>query len=272
MKYSPKAPNFLLFKLYQGIIVYTGENIQEKVMKKRTLLAISTLLLASLACSFASRILEAGNPLPTEPQQPEEVFPPEVQDLPSNVLFQDDFSDSSSGWDQISDTDGLTDYENGAYRIYIDNPEFTFWANPGIGDTLPNDVRVEVDATKIGGPDFNDFGVVCRHSGSGSIASFYEFVITSDGYAGIVLVTDSSQEVISTDGKLQPFDAVRQGGVTNHIQAECFGSLLTLYVNGVVLTSVSDSSLTNGDVGLLASSYDEGGVDIRFDNFLVTVP
>jgi hypothetical protein len=39
-----------------------------------------------------------------------------------------------------------------------------------------------------------------------------------------------------------------------------------------MLTSVTDSTLTSGDVGLLASTYDEAGVDILFDNFIVTVP
>ena len=241
-------------------------------MKKHTLLMVGILMLASLACSYASRFLESGNPAPVAPSQPSSEPLTEAPQQPSNVLFQDDFSDPTSGWDQFSDTDGLTNYENGVYRIFIDTPEFTFWANPGLGDTLPSDVRVEVDATKISGPDFNDFGVLCRYSGTGSSASFYEFIISSDGYAGIVRVTDSSQDVISGDGQLQFFDAVIQGNATNHIKAECFGSLLTLYVNDVILTSVTDTTLTDGDVGLLASTYDEGGVDVHFDNFLVTVP
>jgi hypothetical protein len=264
-----------LSPLYQAEIEYTVENAQEYGMKKRTFLMIGTLLLVSLACSFASRFLENGNPIPVASSQPTGEALPEVTQqpqLPSNVLFQDDFSNPSSGWDQFSDADGLTNYEDGVYRILVDTPEFTFWANPGLGNTLPSDVHVEVDATKVGGPDFNDFGVLCRYSGTGSSASFYEFIITSDGYAGIVRVTESSQDVISTDGQLQSFDAVTQGNTTNHIKAECFGSLLTLYVNDVLFTSVTDTTLTGGDVGLLASSYEEGGVDIHFDNFLVTVP
>lgn len=244
-------------------------------MKKRALLMIGILLLASLACTYASRFLESGNPIPVVSSQPTSESLPEAtqpSQRPSNVLFQDDFSDPSSGWDQFSDTDGLTNYEDGTYRIFIDTPEFTFWANPGLGETLPSDVRIEVDATKVGGPNFNDFGVLCRYSGTGSSANFYEFIITSDGYAGIVRVTGSSQDVISTDGQLQSFDAVIQDNATNHIKAECFGDTFTLYVNDVLFTSVTDVTLTSGDVGLLASTYDEGGVDIHFDNFLVTVP
>lgn len=241
-------------------------------MKKRTYLVIALLVFASLACSYVSRLLESGNPVSEEPQQPGDEPLPEVQQAPSDVLFQDDFSDTASGWDRFSDQDGLTDYENGGYRIYVNKPEYTFWSNPGLGNTLPSDVRAEVDATKIGGPDLNDLGLICRYSGSGGSANFYEFIISSDGYAGIVLVTESSQEVISADGQLQSFDAIHQGDTTNHIMVECIGSTLTLYVNDTMLTSVSDSTLSGGDVGLFASTYDETGVDILFDNFLVTQP
>lgn len=241
-------------------------------MNKRILLVIGTLVLASLACSYASRLLESGESLPLESQQPQSEPAPEAQQIPSNVLFQDDFADTSSGWDRFSDADGMTDYENGAYRIFIDKPEFTFWANPGLGDMLPSDVRIEVDAAKVGGPDLNDFGVICRYSITDELANFYEFIISSDGYAGIVLVSESTQEVISGDGQLQPFDGILQGEATNHIQAVCFGNLLTLYINGVEFASVTDTTLANGDVGLLASTYDEAGVDILFDNFIVTEP
>jgi len=245
-------------------------------MKRKTLLMIGTLVIASLACSYATRLLEGGNPIenpaPVEPQQLDNQPVPEVLQQDSNILFQDDFSDPSSGWDQFSDADGITNYENGAYRIRIDQSEFTFWANPGLDGILPSDVRVEVDATKVGGPDFNDYGLICRYSGAGNQASFYEFIISSDGYGGIVLVTESSQQVISGGGELESFAFIRQGSATNHIQADCFGSLLTLYVNGTPLTSVSDTTLTTGDVGLLASTYEEAGVDILFDNFLVTMP
>jgi len=241
-------------------------------MKKRTLLVIGMLLLASLSCSYVSRFVGSDNPVVEETQPQSDEPAPVVPSQSSDVLFQDDFSNPSSGWDQFSDADGLTNYENGFYRIRVDKPEFTFWSNPGLDGILPSDVRIEVDATKIGGPDFNDFGVLCRYSGESGASNFYEFIISSDGYAGIVLVTESSQQVISGDGQLQAFDAIRQGSTSNHIRADCFGDLLTLYVNGVVLTSVSDSTLTGGDVGLLASTYDEAGVDILFDNFIVKMP
>ena len=85
--------------------------------------------------------------------------PPESTPEPSDVLFQDDFSDPSSGWDRVVTETGETDYMDGVYRIYANQPGTDIWATPGLHFT---DVRIEVDAAKVGGPDDNDFGVICR--------------------------------------------------------------------------------------------------------------
>ncbi len=71
----------------------------------------------------------------------------------NGILLSDDFSDENSGWDRYSDTETITDYDNGIYRIFVSETNMDYWANPGKNFT---DVRVEVDATKAQGPDEND--------------------------------------------------------------------------------------------------------------------
>lgn len=252
-------------------------------MRKPVFFTILALVSLSLACGLVSDLpalidrddagveqpAEPGAGGPTEPGAggPEEPGAGE----PAGALFEDDFSDPSSGWDRVNRSDGSTDYDDGAYRIRVDDTRSAFWANPG-QESLPGDVRVEVDATKAGGPDNNDFGVICRYRQGDGTADFYQFAVSSDGYAGIVLVMESNQTILSRDGYLQPYDAINQGAATNHITAECVGSTLTLYVNGVQVDSVTDATLARGDVGLIVGSYDEPGVDILFDDFTVTRP
>lgn len=225
-------------------------------MKKPLLVAIFALLAASLACSLNTPQPNTGGD--------------------ANILFKDDFSSTSSGWDQVSNTDGITDYEKEAYHIQINTigengNGMSYWASPGLESQLPGDVRVEVDATKNGGPDENDFGIICRYTTTNDSASFYQFMLTSDGYAGIVLVTNGNQNMISSD-KLQPSDAIKTGAASNHIRADCVGTTLTLYANGQQVATATDTSLTKGDVGLIAGTYQEPGTDIFFDNFVVTKP
>ena len=183
----------------------------------------------------------------------------------SNVLFYDDFSDSSSGWDSVRDADGMTDYDGGAYRIQVLKPDYDFWANPGLSFT---DTRIEVDATKQGGPDDNDFGVICRYVDTNN---FYFLVISSDGYYGIGKVLDGEHILIDMDNML-PTDHVKQGSVSNAIRADCVGSTLSLYVNGQFVDSKNDSSFTSGDVGLMAGTFNTPGTDIAFDNYNVLKP
>ena len=58
------------------------------------------------------------------------------------------------------------------------------WANPGSESFI--DTRIEVDATKNGGPDDNDFGIICRYTAA---ESFYYAIISSDGYYSIMKMT-----------------------------------------------------------------------------------
>ena len=198
-------------------------------------------------------ILACGGTTPTTPSDP-------------NILFQDDFSNTGSGWDQIQEEGaGMTDYESDYYRIQVLTANTDVWANPGLSFT---DTRIEVDATKAGGPDDNDFGVICRYE---SASNFYFFMISSDGYAGIGKVQDGAQVLIGSE-VLETSDAINMGAATNHITADCVGSTLTLTVNGKQVTSVTDTSFTSGDVGLLAGTYSEVGTDIHFDNFIVRKP
>jgi len=241
-------------------------------MNKKLSGALVILMLATMACGLPSipgisPVTSGGGSSNTSggSTQPQATAAPQTQ---SNVLFKDDFSDSNSGWDHSSTQNGTTDYEQGGYRIHVVTANYEKWANPN--KTFPDDVRIEVDAAKIGGPDANDFGVICRYQDRDN---YYDMIITSDGYAAIVKYESGNSSVISaSDGKLQPVDGINSGSTPNHIRADCVGSNLTLYANGTRVAQATDSSFTGGDVGLNAGTYDTGGTDILFTNFFVYAP
>jgi hypothetical protein len=43
-------------------------------------------------------------------------------------------------------------------------------------------------------------------------------------------------------------------------------------VNGVLIAETSDSTFKEGDIGLIVGSFEIPGVDIWFDNLMVSVP
>ncbi len=226
-------------------------------MKKNLFVVLFILLFASLACNATKDLPILGGETPT----------------PGKVLYQDDFADPSTGWASITDADGITDYDNGFYRIRVDTigsdgNGMDMWSHPG--QDLDGDISIEVDATKIGGPDDNDMGVLCRYSKENDAFNFYYFLITSDGYVAIAKMKESQSETISGKEMIAS-DAVKKTG-TNHIRADCVGNKLTLYVNGTRVASATDDEFTSGDIGLIAGTFETPGVDIHFDNFVVSRP
>lgn len=184
-----------------------------------------------------------------------------------SLLFQDDFSDPGSGWftDRF-DSGSLAEYTGGSYRLYIAEPDMLLIGQAN--QRLPANVVIAVDATKAGGPDDNDFGVICRMQ---DLYNFYSFEISSDGYASISIFADGEPRFL-TGGWLR-VDAINQGEASNHIQVDCIGPDLRLFANGNLVAQVSDSTFSGGgDVGLVAGTFSVSGTDIRFDNFIVTRP
>jgi hypothetical protein len=186
--------------------------------------------------------------------------------MTQGLIFSDNFSNPESGWDRIDQTDYYADYFNNAYRITVNSKMSDSWANPD--DNIFGDVSILVDATKKGGPDDNDFGVICRYQNANQ---FYYAVISSDGYFGITKVTSVSSKLIGRDS-VEFSDAIHQGFATNHIRFDCNGNKLSLYVNGQQLDQQTDGEYATGNVGLIAGTYDTPGTDILFNNFFVYKP
>ncbi|MBC8334825.1 MAG: hypothetical protein ISR59_11930 [Anaerolineales bacterium] len=222
-------------------------------MKKNTLHLMIVLVFATLACGISSGPATSGDA--------------PVGD--SNILFQDDFSNTSSGWDRADWDGGLTDYGSDVYRMVVKIPSYNIWANPG--QYFEGDVRVEVDATKITGEDDNDFGLLCRYTGTLESPSFYFFIISSDGFAVIGKGTAGVTEYLSSEF-MEPSDAINQGSTLNHLRADCIGNSLTFFVNGQQVVSTTDASYTGGDVGVTAGTFDIPNAEIAFDNFIVRKP
>ncbi len=213
-------------------------------MKSWRLLAVFLILaLSSLACFSAT-----------------------TQSSSSNILFSDDFSTTTHKWDQVTAADRSTDYYLDAYRITVNAVDSHVWANPKGQDF--SDIRIEVDATKNGGPDDNDFGIICRYTNENE---FYYGVVSSDGFYGIYKVTASGGESIGNESMLES-DAIIQGAAANHVRFDCIGSTLSLYVNNTLVDQQTDSAYASGNVGLMAGTYDTSGTDILFDNFIVYKP
>jgi hypothetical protein len=214
----------------------------------RIIIFFTSLLVLSLACSTTA----------TAPA-------PQDLNVPSgSVLFQDDFSQPISGWDRFTTAEGTMDYDAGGYRLLVNSPDTNFWSTPHKNFA---DIRMEVDAGKFGGSDENRIGLICRYTGS----DYYFFMITSDGFYGLGIYS-GGKAVLLGQSEMQASGKIKTGMAVNHLRADCTGNALTFYVNGFQVASAQDATLKAGDVGLLAGTFAQTGVDVVFDNFVVLKP
>lgn len=185
---------------------------------------------------------------------------------PGEIQFQDDFSNPKSGWTRYSDDlIGNLDYSAESYQITVNQSYTMLWSGPSLEFT---DVQIEVDTTNLDRFDNDQYGIVCRSIDNNN---YYYLVISSDGYYGIGKVKSGVQELIEMPEML-PSETIFQGQNTNHLRADCVGTTIALYVNGVHLISVQDEEFRSGDVGLIAGTFADPTTTIRFDNFSVLMP
>jgi hypothetical protein len=198
-------------------------------------------------------------------------FPPSSSSTPQDqnassgsILFEDDFSRPITGWNRLQADGGVMDYDGGGYRFLVNELNTNFWSTP---DRNFADVRLEVDSGKLAGPDENRIGLICRFAGD----DYYFFLITSDGFYGIGIFVDGKAMLLG-QSEMQASVNIRTGMAINHLRADCAGDTLTLYINGFETASVRDTTLKSGDIGLLAGTFNQPGVDVIFDNFVVMKP
>jgi hypothetical protein len=183
-------------------------------------------------------------------------------------IFKDDFSDSSSGWDTITDATGTTDYSDGKYLITVPDANTYLYATPSsLADTT--DVSIEVDILQSDDVA-HDMGIICRYQDANN---FYYLLVSSDGFFVIGKFKDGKEEFIGTsEMRADKGGVINPGAADNHLRADCIGDTLTLYANGTKLFQAQDSDFTKGNVGLIAGSYDDTPISVYFDNFIVSKP
>jgi hypothetical protein len=182
---------------------------------------------------------------------------------PGDILYREEFEKNTTGWDRVSNQEGIMDYDSGGYRMLVKQPDFNLWSTP---DKNFGDVRIEADVSRLNGPTENRTGLMCRYQHG----DYYFFIISNDGYYAIGKFI-GGQTLLLGQTSMQQSDFIKKDAV-NHLRADCVGNKLTFYVNYDQVASAQDTDFKNGDVGLLAGAFAQPGVDVLFDHFVVIQP
>lgn len=181
------------------------------------------------------------------------------------VLFEDDFTNPSSGWEVINNAYELKGYSSGGYMISVNQT-----GSRAVSTTNLNysNVEISVETQKITGARDTQFGLVCRFQDK---FNFYAFTVSADGYAGIVRVVDGVAELLGSDQFLR-VEGIKMDDGINALVAKCENDTLELVVNGETVISANDDTINNGDAGLFVETFETADAAIVFNDFVIIKP
>jgi hypothetical protein len=191
------------------------------------------------------------------------------------LVFEDDFTNPSSGWIIGSESGAVCGYENGGYRIVVKEAD-TLIGRDNKQITYLGDFALEIDAKCLSSNEdgiCGSYGILFRQQDS---ENFYFFAIhTGDIFTpGNYCIKKCARNTV-TDLIAHTYSyKINKGKSTNHLKVVCQGARITVYVNGYELATVTDYSFPKGDIRLVAwsGSESQGEADVLFDNLKIYVP
>jgi hypothetical protein len=195
----------------------------------------------------------------------------------SDVLFEDDFSDTSSGWNRQNPAPGggVADYVGSNYRLFVPS-KLVYAPGADVELSTEDESRISVETHAINNQGEADrtsqWGVFCRRNSNEEYGpnDYYHLGITGDGRGAISKHhSDGPTERLATS---DPTEVIAQGVISNRIRGECVGNSLTLYVNGQELLHAQDEEYEHGDFGLFVDGGTNQGTDITFSDFKAERP
>jgi hypothetical protein len=216
--------------------------------------SLRALRIVGIGLAFAAILLTDGGPAVSQGQP----------------LFQDDFSDPTSGWDTWENDWGQVRYENGEYSIQAKERAGHRWGYAPPSWVL-RDFVVELDARHVDGPP-GEYGVIFRYGGPRTAdrqdwGDFYLVALTTEGEYAVFRVL-GRQWTPLVDYRFS--SAIERSPAWNRIRIEAIGPEMRVLVNGQELAVVRDEQLAQGRLILFVNAFTEwGGTHAHFDNVRV---
>ena len=210
-------------------------------------------------------------PIPASPT-PEPTSTPEPTPTPLPRYFTAQFDSSFAGWSVLqAGNEALPsiNIENSTLRLQMDAPYVWLYALYGAEEYA--DVHIETEFVNSALSPAS-VGLICRYS---ETDGWLEANVSTDGTYNILFGRWLSVGVVDylpiLDGVSRE---IKQSGETQQIGLTCSGTLLQLYINGVLIRSadVSSYELNEGKVGITASSFENVPVVAVFDWVTVREP
>jgi hypothetical protein len=248
-------------------------------MKKLFLIGCLILLTACQPAANPSTPTTIPSSLPTATQTlipvtdtPQPTPTPEFTPTPLPRFFTDEFDVPLTGWSLLqagSEATPTVRNENSHLILQMDAPYN--WAYAVYDAQDYGDIRVDALFTNQAGSPAS-IGLVCRYN---ETEGWFEYNVSTDGMYSLLygnwLASGIADYFPITDGAS---NLIQPSGATQEIGMICSGTIVSLLVNQTVVRNIDVSryELTNGKVGLTASSFENAPVVAAFNWVRVSEP
>ncbi len=234
------------------------------------------------ADTFVSPATEAAtataSPSPTSTPQPSSTptatsFPtitplPTATALPTGWLFFDDFgsmqASTAKGWIFGAVGNVNRAWTSNKLILSIQDKELIGW-NTLRGDYGDFGVETEMQATS----KYAEYGIIFRKSGdTQAVRSFYLFGVTTDGRYYLAKLVNG-QWAASAPVSTRTSSYIKQGQEKNILSVLAQGTNISLYINNVLIRTITDIALANGEIGIFATSGNSSQAEAVASRFIV---
>ncbi len=178
------------------------------------------------------------------------------------IHYYGDFSNANSMVWSTSNSPYAKEWINdGQYHILIERPEYESYVVAN-GPQFAS-FRLDVDTLVKACPADNEYGILFRFAQGDSC---YAFIISADGYIKLLKRLNGGWVTLVPRKRCY---TVKLGQASNHLTVIADGSCLSCYVNSGKVLEITDYSLAQGRIGVVASVDQYPGFQIAFDNVTV---
>lgn len=164
-------------------------------------------------------------------------------------------------WDVYSDAETVRYYINETLRMRVIPEQYTDWTYL---ELKPSDFYLEFDVIYREAPGHAGAGVIFRMNSS---LNYYRYAISPEDTYSLIKRVDDEWEFLTewtASDSIQTADRA-----VNRLGLLAEGDQIALFANGKLLTVVEDDSHVAGDTALALVTYEEGNVEVQFDNVVM---
>jgi hypothetical protein len=171
------------------------------------------------------------------------------------LIFEDTFDQPTTRWDQ-----SLARVVDGVYEVRVDIPNNDTYGLLLIEGAVYN-FDMAVDVRQAAGDPTAEYGIRFRQIGPDD---YLMFSISGSGYYRLLRVQNNTYRSLvpwTFDGRIKT-----GAGAVNRMRVVAEGESISASVNGIELLTASDEVDVGGQLTLGVTTFDTGGLAVRFDN------